>query len=285
MPASPTTIVLFAQFQAQTLAVPSIKNYVAGVHTLHKYLGQPFPPLDEFYTALFFKGLAKSNPHIPHQALPITPVILTNLYQILNLSDPSSVTFWCACLIAFFSFARKSNLFPPSVAAFELSKHLTRGQISVCKSGLLVTLTWGKTLQAGGRSLQIPICSIPSSVLCPLTAYHKMISMFPASADSPAFIVPSLRGLVPMTQSVFVDYLRLCLSALNLHARSYSGHSFRRGGASWAFHAGVPGELVKLLGDWRSDAYLKYLHSPLADRLSVSTTMAKCIADSYKSPK
>ena len=275
VPASPSTVMMFAQFQSKTMTVASIKNYVAGIHTLHKYLGLPFPPLDDFYTSLFFKGLTKSNPHIPHQALPITPAILLKIYHKLNFADPFSSTLWCACLFAFFSFARKSNLLPPvsEGEGFENSKHITRGHISVCKFGLLVTFTWSKTLQSGGCSLQITICAIPS----PLSAFNNMISLFPASVDSPAFLIPSILGLVPLTQSVFVDKLRTILFLLKLPAASYSGHSFRRGGASWAFHAGVPGELVKLLGDWRSDAYLRYLDTPLESRLSVSTSMAKHI--------
>ena len=36
---------------------------------------------------------------------------------------------------------------------------------------------------------------------------------------------------------------------------SVSGHSFRRGGASYAFRAGVPDVLIQYQGDWRSMAY------------------------------
>jgi hypothetical protein len=32
--------------------------------------------------------------------------------------------------------------------------------------------------------------------------------------------------------------------------------SFRRRGASWAFSAEVPSELIQLYGDWSSDAYI-----------------------------
>ena len=34
---------------------------------------------------------------------------------------------------------------------------------------------------------------------------------------------------------------------------------FRRRGATFAFDCGLPAELIKLQGDWRSDAYLVYL--------------------------
>ena len=35
--------------------------------------------------------------------------------------------------------------------------------------------------------------------------------------------------------------------------------AFGAGGATFAFDCGLPAELIKLQGDWRSDAYLVYL--------------------------
>ena len=39
------------------------------------------------------------------------------------------------------------------------------------------------------------------------------------------------------------------------------------GGASHAFQSGVPVELIKILGDWESDAVFRYLTVPLKVRL------------------
>ena len=55
---------------------------------------------------------------------------------------------------------------------------------------------------------------------------------------------------------------------MGVNANMYSGQSFKRGSASAAFKAGVSLELVKLHGDWQSDAYLKYL--TMGQKLSVS---------------
>ena len=52
---------------------------------------------------------------------------------------------------------------------------------------------------------------------------------------------------------------------LSLDPADFSGHSLRRGGATFAFQCGIPSELIKLQGDWRSDAYMLYLTLPLAD--------------------
>ncbi|KAI8516382.1 hypothetical protein Bbelb_049630 [Branchiostoma belcheri] len=62
-----------------------------------------------------------------------------------------------------------------------------------------------------------------------------------------------------MTQAVFDKALKCILVRAGLNPHLYSLHSGRRGGATFAFRAGVPVELIRLQGDWRSDAYLLYL--------------------------
>ena len=47
-------------------------------------------------------------------------------------------------------------------------------------------------------------------------------------------------------------------------------HSLRRGGATLAFKANVPGELIKIQGDWASECYLRYLSIPLEQRTGVA---------------
>ena len=41
-------------------------------------------------------------------------------------------------------------------------------------------------------------------------------------------------------------------------------HSFRRGGATFAFHAGLPSENIQDM--WKSDAYLKYIEKGLPSK-------------------
>ena len=275
VPASLHTILLYAHFLQRTHKA-SVPNYLAGVHTLHKFAGAPFPDLTSFFPKQVLRGLSKSNPHVPHQASPVTPQLLRNILSLLNLSNPIHLNFWSAALICFFSFSRTASLFPPSKPAFLRfpTKHLCRSHIKNSDSGLLITFTFSKTLQAGGRVHQVPISPIPNSPLCPLLAFSHLISLVPATPSSPAFSIPTPLGLVPMTQSQFVAIFKGLLLRLGLPAHLFAGHSFRRGGATWAFQSGVQGELIKLLGDWRSDAYLKYLNTSLQDKLTVSQAMA-----------
>ena len=79
-----------------------------------------------------------------------------------------------------------------------------------------------------------------------------------------------------LTKSNFIHTFRgLLLTAGIPDAAAYTGHSFRRGGASWAFQAGIPGELIQVCGDWASDAYKKYLEFSMQNKLDLAALLMR----------
>lgn len=76
-----------------------------------------------------------------------------------------------------------------------------------------------------------------------------------------------------MTYYMFQTKLRALLSKLGLDSSKFSSHSFRRGGATLAFRAGVPADQIQVHGDWSSDAYRKYLTFSLDDKFAVTERM------------
>ena len=106
-----------------------------------------------------------------------------------------------------------------------------------------------------------------------------MCALIPARSSMPAFVLPSPDGsLSPITKSVFVRVFRrrLSLAGVSL-AHTYRGHSFRRGGANWAFQCGVPGELIQVFGDWSSEAYKSYLEFALPAKLRVARAVSHAL--------
>ena len=71
----------------------------------------------------------------------------------------------------------------------------------------------------------------------------------------------------------FVSKLRQCLAQLGYPANQYSGHSFRRGGASLALQCGLPVDLIKFQGDWNSNAYERYLEYSFSLRQKVALSL------------
>ena len=68
-------------------------------------------------------------------------------------------------------------------------------------------------------------------------------------------------------------FIKSSVARLGLDPGLFSSHSLCRAGASWAFAAQVPGELIKMQGDWTSEAYLHYLEFSIAERCQVAQGM------------
>jgi len=182
-------------------------------------------------------------------------------------------------LFAFFLFARVSNIVAPSASSFDPRKHLCRGDISLAPHGLNVVFKWSKTNQSGSHRLVLPLARIPNSPLCPVNMFLRMCTLCPASSHAPAFgRLTSANSIVPFSKTEFVNVFRSRLRLAGIRDwHLFRGHSFRRGGASWAFSSGIPGELIQVFGDWSSDAYKSYLDSSLAVKLRVSKAMSSAL--------
>ena len=168
---------------------------------------------------------------------------------------------------------------PPSLIDFSPNKHMTRGHINVIEEGLLVSMEWSKTNQFRKRLVSIPLCAIPNSSFCPVDAYLKMCATIPAPLSSPAFVVPSPSGLVTLTHFSYVRKLKSLIKQVGLDPSEFSGHSFRRGGATFAFASQVSPDLIKKHGDWLSDTYQKYLAFDLTECVSVTQSMKRHILE------
>ena len=99
----------------------------------------------------------------------------------------------------------------------------------------------------------------------------------PAPPSTPAFLYSKGARTSPITHAVFTPKLRRSLCSAGLKPTQYSGHSFCRGGATYAFRCGAPVELISLQGDWSSDAVLLYIAQPLERRISVAHLIAQDI--------
>jgi len=217
---------------------------------------------------------------MPNQKQPITPDLLLRLHSKLDLTASLDASFWATCLVAFYGMFRKSHLLPSAANQVNPSKQLTKADFKIFSWGTLITIRWSKTIQFRERVVEIPLPYIPGFALCPTTAIinaFRFTSSFSTKTSQAFNWVDDSRVLHTLTYSPFVSKLRLLLSSLGLDPKLYAGHSFRRGGASFAYQSGVPRELIKALGDWRSDTILIYLTMPLTVRLHSANMLCKAI--------
>ena len=257
---------LFIQFISNRLTSPgTVLNYVSGVKTMHVICGLDIEMFDDYLIKMMIRGIKVTKCHVPKKASRVTPSMLLKFREVLDLTQPSDCSFWALFVLAFYLLARKSNLVPDSVCKFDVTKQLTRGDVVVLNDSLLVTLKWSKTNQVGRKEV-FPLLRNDDSLLCPVRAYTQMLRWFPGEGDSPVFLARRYGVVNSITYRQYQEKIKACVSAIGLDPAEYSSHSFRRGGATYAFQSGVTAELIKKLGDWRSDAYLEYIDCPLDDR-------------------
>ena len=248
-----------------------------------KWISQPLQDtLFKFQKELLMRGINRLHGNVVRQKLPITPDILHKLHGKLDLTNSFDATFWATCVIAFFSFFRKSNLLIPSASSFDPLKHLRICDIRVYNWVLLLLVRWSKTIQYRNRTLLVPVPRIEHSKLCPHKAIVNAFKFLGAHdsaklRDGPAFVYTSGDQVKPLTYTTFTTKLNKLLEQCGFDGTQYAGHSFRRGGATFALNCGVPGHCIKLQGDWLSNAYQRYLDTSLQYKIMAVNMMSKSI--------
>ena len=102
----------------------------------------------------------------------------------------------------------------------------------------------------------MPLPDLGDHPLCPVHAVQLLFSLtLDASPDGPAFMRGSQGCLTPVLYSLFMRKLKSVVALCGQEPEDFGTHSLRRGGASWALRCGYDSDVIRLLGDWKSDAY------------------------------
>ena len=255
----------------------SVRNYVNGVKVLHLVHGLDLSGFSDASVRLALRGVDRKLRYTPRRAQPITTGVLVRMLDGLDPNCPVDATYRALFLLSFFLFLRKSNTVPDTVKAFDPTKQLVRGDCRRAGGVLFVHSKWSKTNQFGRRSHAVPLLPLQGTVLCPVAAFEKMCDLVPGVDTDPAFLVVAGGVKKPVTYAMFQRRLKASIRGIGLDSRLFSTHSFRRGGASLAFKAGISGDTIKVLGDWQSEAYQVYLECPLEVKAAASDLFRKAV--------
>ena len=276
VPADSRLLCRYVCFLARSLSPDSIACYINVIRIIHMECGHANPLTENWKLSTTLRGIKRAHGRPAKQKLPITPDILRILHAHLDLSLPADIAMWAACLCAFFTFFQKSTLLPKSPNRHDCVTDICRRDVSLSDSGAIITVKHTKTLQFCERTLQVPLPPVDNSILCPVNALKCLFALSTTIPDTaPLFSYPVGRnGYAYLCHASFISRLHQCLKAGGLNPALMSGHSFRRGGASFAFACGVPAEVIQLQGDWRSSAYLRYMSMPLDIRQKMVRVLA-----------
>ena len=261
-PVCPTdreTLMAFARLEAATMAYGSIKNIFSSIKFLHNALNEPFPD-DDWQLESTLKAIKRELSGAAHQTLPITPDILLKMYLFVDITKPKGLADWSCFLTSFYCLLRKSSAVPTSLSKFNPVTGLSRLKISfpASRNICLVLQTHSKTDQFGNKNMIVPMVANPVQALCPVFHMKELFNRFHLNDSLPAFSYQERNSVKCVTYDGFTKELRRLLDAAGYEAKGYSGHSFRRGAATYLYSLGADSLLIQASGDWKTDSFKRY---------------------------
>lgn len=269
-PADAWQMVRYARYVANTVtSYETVLNYLSGVRRLHELGGYPVPGPDEPNMKHLLRAIKRELAHPVKQAEPVTPDLLRRIYRLVDLTDVAQIVSYTALLVGFYLFLRKSNLVPDGKQNFNPNKQLTRADVQVGQNMILVVIKWSKTIQYKEKELLLPLLPAKDMTICPVFWLKLMLKKVEVSGDNPLFSIPEKggKGTTPLTYNHLAAFLKESVERMGISSERYTLHGLRKGGACHALEVGLVGEDLKILGDWASDAYMRYLDLTLQRRV------------------
>ena len=274
-------ICYYVVYLSRSCSYRTIKTYLSGLTYLYKMYGLPHPlHTAGFHLQRLLAGVKRAKGDDRNPKRPITPRILLAMYYLLHLHtanpDPDDVVLYAAMLVAFFGFFRKGNVAAKSACWEENTHCFTRDDIcfDIATYTVWIRVTMTKTIQHKERVLWVPMRGLKGSPLDVFAALTRAFAAVPAAGSAHAFVQSDGR---PLLHTTFVARVKELIASMGLDPSNVAGHSFRRGGASFALYCNVPHAFIKLMGDWRSNAFLAYFSVPHSSKVKVTDCMVHVI--------
>jgi hypothetical protein len=237
----------------------SMKTYLYGVRHAHVVAGRKnpiadCPALESALRAIKRKRGAQKRPR-----LPVTVSLLAAIKEFLDLTNHDHRVVWAALVLGVFGLLRLGELLP--------DRQPLRDQDFVARSNQLTEMLLRASKTDPFRlGCQIKFFRTGTPV-DPVAALESMQSLRPVGIGGKDLLTATFTlstGKV-LTRTLLTQFLRALVAKveykykLGLNAQHFAGHSLRRGGATSLALRGVPADIIRVLGRWRSLCYRLYI--------------------------
>ncbi|XP_062836493.1 uncharacterized protein LOC134298886 isoform X1 [Anolis carolinensis] len=237
----------------------AMRRQLAGIAFYSKAAGWG-DPCNDYRTRKLLRGWNKRAPRQKDRRRPLSYNVLSRLISTLKKICTSRYEvklFTAAYTTAFFGALRLGEVVADSKADGS-GKALQLRDVSIGQNSLVIRIRQSKTDQ-GGRGASLSIQGLEPGRLCPVRALSEYLHI---RRSSPGTLFIHKNG-TPLSRYQFMAIFRSALTGLGLPAAEYGGHSFRIGAATTAAVGGVPVDIIKTMGRWKSAAYTSYIRPGL----------------------
>ena len=286
---------LYITWMARTLQPDTIGAYLSnGIRHLTEASGIKWvPPSERYSTERLMRGIKRTKGTAqPNRKHAVTLPLLRRMATLLDLNDPNDQMFWTVCVFLFFTFLRKGHAMVKSAKDHGPAIILKQDLAIVQDEHFVLTVHHTKTVQFQQRILKWLLPRLePGDVCCPTTQLARYMAARPdLTASEPLFQTQQVDPKTgqttskPLRYEAFIAKFKGIIAALGLNPAVYSGHSFRRGGATFARDAGINDEVIKAMGDWKSEALLTYISATQRLRVKAAGLLARAVRNADTAP-
>lgn len=261
-----SALICFYSFSHKITTLPSFISALAALYEMQKWRLPRGPLFDRTKKGLQ-NYFAHNNVSCPKDI--ITMDMLSIFRSKLDLSRFDDARDWCAFLFAFFGLLRISEYTNGNLLLQDIIGNAPADRVRI-------SIPFSKT---SNFPVTIDLAARADN-LCPRQALAHYLSLISEKVRrthaTPLFLVfPT--AFKPLPESTLINRLRhllkLCFPSLQF--MKFAGHSFRRGGASALFAAGVPEAAIQRHGRWKSLTVRDYFDNTATDaeRLSISASL------------
>jgi hypothetical protein len=189
---------------------------------------------------------------------PINAKMLSQLVENLDLTSPLDAAVAACATTAFWGQCRLGELLPSSVAASLSTSLPTRADFKRSlrnSQSCILHLPKTKTHHQGHDVVLVD----QRAPIDPIVSLKVHLRVNGVPRDKPIFSYLSPDGIQTLTKTLF---LHRCNAIWHLLGYPHTtGHSFRIGGTTELLIAGTPPDVVKAMGRWSSESFLRYWRS------------------------
>lgn len=261
LPASEHVLAGFAAHWKGRRAGGTVRGYLSAIHGWHVENGEPWFGGEKLRRVLM--GVEKATPASSKQGQrrPVTDTNLKALTDSLSRTDGFDACVRMIACVAFFSQLRLGEILPNSTNTeeFDSNRWPTYNDIfeNFDDSGYTIHLPSTKTTGTRGDDVFIPVYH---SRIDPSHALRAHIRVNGIQRHHPLASYRAEDGpLQCMTRKAFIARVNQVFATYGIPR--ITGHCFRIGGTTFYLLSGTDPNVVKAMGRWKSEAFLRYWRS------------------------
>ena len=278
-PATARTLCRFITSLARAdLAMGTINGYLSAVSDLHRQHDQPVDAFSSWAVKECKRAWERiiDRPRVSKGAISLQHML--SLAAKVDRASLIEVRDQAMRSLAFFGTFRRAEISYRKRGRVHEEQLLRVCDVIDERSRLLVWLRQAKTARLGEGQITV-IGARPGCPTCPRMWLLRWVHMARLRPEDPLFVeifaptnAPRFVGgkPVPLTDGAYASRVALAVTSLGLDSKRYTPHSFRIGGATELYRAGVSAETICAIGRWRSDVFRDYVRL-YADQLAAAT--------------